>query len=140
MAKRFDTRFFLALMPEGQVCIPDDQETVHGLWISPEKGLQGNRRGEIPLSPPTVITLHELLPYGTLADLSRALGPGAWAEPRLPIFYRLEKGGIIIEPWDPQYGKEIEIDPLGLEEKVAAIGEPFSRIWLHKGIWRPLMS
>jgi 8-oxo-dGTP pyrophosphatase MutT (NUDIX family) len=140
MPKRFDTRFFMALMPEGQLCIPDDQETVHGLWISPEQGLQGNMRGELPLSPPTVITLHELLQYGTLAALTQALRPGAWKEPRLPILYKLEKGGLIVEPWDLEYGKTIRIEPAGLEDKVAAVGEPFSRIWLKKGIWRPIKS
>jgi hypothetical protein len=138
MSKRFDTRFFIALMPEGQVCVPDDRETVHGLWVSPLKGLQENIRGEIPLSPPTLITLHELLPYNKLADLTNALRPDAWAEPQLPVLFKLEKGAVIVEPWDPQYGKEIEIEPKGLEQKVAAIGAPFSRLWLHKGIWRPL--
>ena len=138
MPKRFDTRFFMALMPEGQACVPDDQESVHGLWISPEKGLQGNMREEIPLSPPTVITLHELLRYGTLESLNKALRSRSWGNPILPILMKLDKGAVLVEPWDPEYGKEIEIVPEGLKEKVVPLGGPFSRLWLDQGIWRPL--
>lgn len=140
MPKRFDTRFFIALMPEGQVCSPDDQETVHGLWISPEKGLQGNMQGELPLSPPTVITLHELLPFKTLDGLIKASCLRSWGHPRLPILMKLAQGAVIVEPWDLQYGKAIKIDPAGLPEKVAPVGEPFSRIWLNQGIWRPITA
>lgn len=137
---RFDTRFFLAFLPAGQVCVPDEKETVHGIWISPEKGLAANLKGEIPLSPPTLTTLHELLPYGTSADLKKELETRRWGEPRLPRFIRLNKGGVIIEPWDPKYVEEIEIDPRELEKAILPLGEPFSRIWLNRGIWRPIRS
>ncbi len=53
-SKRYDTRFFVAFMPEGQECRPDNRETTHGIWVSPEKALRGNLKGEIPLSPPAV--------------------------------------------------------------------------------------
>jgi 8-oxo-dGTP pyrophosphatase MutT (NUDIX family) len=69
MPQRFDTRFFVAFMPENQACRPDRRETTEGTWVSPRKGLEGNSRGEIPLSPPTLVTLHELLPYEDVGDL-----------------------------------------------------------------------
>ena len=50
-SKRYDTRFFAAFMPEGQECRPDNRETTHGIWVSPEEALRGNLKGEIPLSP-----------------------------------------------------------------------------------------
>ena len=34
------------------------------------------------------------------------------------------------------YGKELEVDEDRLEEAVLPVGEPFSRIWFHKGLWR----
>ena len=138
MPKRFDTRFFIAFMPEGQECVPDDQETVHGLWVSPEKGLQENRQGRIPLSPPTLITLHELLKFETLNSLRQEIRSRSWGDPRQPIQIRLDKGVVIVQPWDPHYGQPITIDPEGLKEKIIPVGESFSRLWLHEGIWRPV--
>lgn len=138
MPKRFDTRFFITFMPEGQECIPDDRETVLGIWVNPEKGLQGNMKGEITLSPPTMVTLHQLLAFGTLESLRQRIRSATWGDPCLPIMKKLDKGAILVEPWDPQYGKEIEIDPVGLKTRVAQVGEPFSRIWLDQGIWRPI--
>lgn len=140
MPKRFDTRFFMALMPEGQECIPDDQESVHGLWISPVKGLQGNMRGEIPLSPPTVVTLQGLVQFKTLGTLKQALQSRFWGDPIQPILMKLDKGAVLLEPWDPQYGKGLEIDSEGLEEKVVPVEEPFSRLWLNEGLWRPIRA
>jgi len=43
-----------------------------------------------------------------------------------------------MQPWDPQYGKEIDIDPDELQAKVIPAGEPFSHLWLNQGIWRPV--
>ena len=141
MKRRYDTRFFLAAMPGGQVCRPDDREATHGLWISPEKGLAGNLAGEIPLSPPTLMTLHELLQYTNLQDLAKETERRPWGEALLPRLVALDKGAVIVEPWDSLYRSEkIEIDPVGLPKATLPIGQPFSRIWHHQGIWRPVAS
>jgi len=34
--------------------------------------------------------------------------------------------------------QEVEVDPARLEMRVLAGGEPFSRLWLHNGIWKPV--
>ncbi len=138
MPKRFDTRFFLAFMPEDQECIPDDYETVHGLWISPLKGLQGNLQREIPLSPPTLVTLHELLKFETLDSLRREIRTRSWGPSLQPIHLKLEKEAVIMQPWDPRYGQSVEIDPDVLPDNLIPVGEPFSCLWLDQGIWRPV--
>ena len=141
MKRRYDTRFFAATMPSGQVCRPDGRETTHGFWISPEKGLAGNLTGKIPLSPPTLITLHELLQYASLQDLAKETEGRLWGEALLPRMIPLDKGAVIVEPWDPLYSHtNIEIDPVGLRKAVLPIGQPFSRIWHHQGIWRPVAN
>jgi 8-oxo-dGTP pyrophosphatase MutT (NUDIX family) len=141
MKQRYDTRFFAAAMPSGQVCRPDGREATHGLWISPEKGLTGNLAGEIPLSPPTLITLHELLAYANLQDLAKETERRLWGEALLPRLIPFDKGAVILEPWDPLYShKNIEIDPAGLLKALLPIGQPFSRILHHQGIWRPVGS
>jgi len=141
MSRRFDTRFFLAAIPSNQVCHPDSRETTHGLWVNPRKGLAGNLEGKIPLSPPAVITLHELAQYRSLDDLMKAAKVRQWGKPLLPRFIPLEKGAVIVEPWDSMYGhKKIRINGDQLSKAVLPVGESFSRIWYHDGAWRPVKT
>lgn len=139
MKRRFDTRFFITAMPSNQFCQPDSRETVEGLWISPKDGLAGNLAGEVPLSPPTLVTLHELLRYSDLKDLQAADKRRQWNQALLPRLVPLEKGAVIVEPWDPMYRKtEINIYPSDLAASVLPVGDSFSRIWLDDGIWKPV--
>jgi hypothetical protein len=141
MKRRYDTRFFVASLPPGQHCQPDARETTHGIWISPEKGLAGNLAGEIPLSPPTLITLHQLLKYPTLKDLEKEAKIRRWGKVFLPRLVQLDQGMVIVEPWDTQYlQKEIDIDSNELETSILPVGKSFSRIWYHNGIWRPVAN
>jgi len=141
MKRRYDTRFFLAHMPAGQSCQPDSRETVQGLWIGPEEALTGNLDGTISLSPPTLVTLHELLRYRNLADLQADARQGSWGPAITPRLVPLAKGAVIVEPWDPQYLEtEIRIDPGQLPTAVLPVGEPFSRIWFNGHLWRPVSS
>jgi 8-oxo-dGTP pyrophosphatase MutT (NUDIX family) len=139
MKRRYNTRFFVAVMPSGQVCRPDNREVTHGLWISPSKGLAANLTGEIPLSPPTIVVLNELLTYSSMAELLTSIRHRAWGSALLPRLISLPKGALIIEPWDDDYANpDISIDPLGLENKVLPAGEAFSRLWFNAGLWRPV--
>jgi 8-oxo-dGTP pyrophosphatase MutT (NUDIX family) len=136
---RFDTRFFLAFVPADQECSPDKEETTHGIWVTPEQGLEGNLRGEIPLSPPTLVTLHELLQHKTLKELQEEVSRRGWGEPRLPRVIPVEKGAVILEPWDPMIrATEVGLDLAALRKLVLPVGEAFSRLWLYEGIWRPV--
>jgi 8-oxo-dGTP pyrophosphatase MutT (NUDIX family) len=139
MKRRFDTRFFIAAMPSEQFCQPDLKETVDGLWTRPEDGLMGNLTGKIPLSPPTLVTLYELSRYTDLNDLQAAVKQRQWGPTQLPRLVPLENGAVIVEPWDPMYSeKKIDIYPNDLETCVLPVGEPFSRVWLDDGIWKPV--
>ena len=136
---RFDTRFFLTFVPADQECSPDQQETIHGIWVTPEQGLEANLRGEIPLSPPTLVTLQELLQYSALKELQEEAKSREWGESRVPRLVRVEKGAVILEPWDPMIqAKEVDFDLGTLKKLVLPVGQPFSRLWLYEGIWRPV--
>src|SRR5690554_6716361 len=43
--RRFDTRFFVAVAPEGQVASHDGTETIDHVWISPAQALEEHRGG-----------------------------------------------------------------------------------------------
>jgi len=140
MPKRYETRFFLVFMHPGQECEPDARETTHGVWINPEKGLMKNLQGEIPLSPPTLATLQELLQYSNKRDLKKEVQARTWGEALLPRMFNLPEGKLILEPWDPVSKKKLEIETKGLKINFLTIGEPFSRLWYNGRIWRPVKS
>ena len=139
-SQRYDTRFFMTIMPSGQQCLPDTMETTHGIWINPEKGLDANLKGNIPLSPPALVTLHELLQYHDMITLEKELENRQWGEICLPLLIRSSQETMIVLPWDPMYVQESEIDINALEKVPLTLGQDFSRLWYHKGIWTPVQN
>jgi len=143
MPKRFDTRFFTAIMPAGQDVLPDGRETTAAAWLPPRQALEANMAGRMPLSPPTLATLHELLSFPTVDRLMQDAAGRPWGEPILPRLCRLAEphGAVIVMPWDPMVSAaEIPIDPAQLEGRVLPVGEPFSRVWNLNGFCRPIRA
>jgi 8-oxo-dGTP pyrophosphatase MutT (NUDIX family) len=139
MKYHFDTLFFIAIMQEGQTCTPDMKETDEGTWIGPKEALSANLEGSIPLTPPTIVTMHELLAYPDTTALRDNWETREWGESRLPCMVKSGGDSIILEPWDPVYpddkmDKNIRVD----ETMILPALEPFSRLWLHRGIWKPV--
>jgi len=141
MKYHFDTLFFIAMMPQGQSCAPDGEETDDGIWISPKEALASNLTGKIPLSPPTIVTMHELLSYPDVDSLKEGWDARTWGKARRPRMIRSDSETVILEPWDPQYCDTAEdLDTTGFESLILSPCEPFSRIWLHNGIWKPIRA
>jgi hypothetical protein len=138
MPQRYDTRFFMVLMPDDQTCTPDLIEATHGIWINPEKGLAGNLNGDIPLSPPTLVTLQELLQFPSLKALKKEIKNRTWGKALLPRMVASNEGKIFLEPWDPMFNQEDDISISKLKKLILPPGEPFSRLWLHEGLWKPV--
>ena len=139
MKRRFDTRFFLAAMPMGQTCRPDDREATDGVWITPARALEENLKGSLPLSPPTLVTLDQFCSYDGIEELFSTARSRGWGESIKPRLVALEAGALIIEPWDPAYDhSEIAIGHELLASAVLDAGETFSRLWYSDGIWRPV--
>ncbi len=141
MPRRFDTRFFVAALPQGQRCSPDGRETTQGFWLEPHEALAANLCGAVPLTPPGLATLQELLRYPTLRSLQSAAGR-RWSAGVMPRLVPLAapRQALILMPWDPQYGGEAPgILPGAANPEVLPAGAPFSRVWNDgKGIWRPV--
>jgi hypothetical protein len=60
---RFDTRFFLAKLPEGQNPEPDQKEIDEAVWIKPEEALAAFQNKEMKLAPPTILALQAIIDY-----------------------------------------------------------------------------
>jgi 8-oxo-dGTP pyrophosphatase MutT (NUDIX family) len=63
---RFDTRFFIAALPEGQEARHDDAESSDGNWLRPRAALQQYWDGAIEFAPPQIMTLAHLAQYTTV--------------------------------------------------------------------------
>jgi hypothetical protein len=73
-----------------------------------------------------------------MQDLEAGSQAKPWGEARLPYLIMLKKGALILEPWDPMIDQEFEIEENELKGKVLPVAEPFSRLWLDEGVWRPV--
>lgn len=60
---RFDTRFFVAVLPQGQTATVDDVETTSMRWIAPSEALREYEAGRVSMRNPTLRTLESLLVY-----------------------------------------------------------------------------
>jgi 8-oxo-dGTP pyrophosphatase MutT (NUDIX family) len=73
--KRFDTRFFLAAVPDGQTPLHDGHEATDSLWLSPRTALRAYWERRIDLAPPQVMSLAHLSRHGSVAQaLAEARG------------------------------------------------------------------
>jgi 8-oxo-dGTP pyrophosphatase MutT (NUDIX family) len=94
-SRRFDTRFFAAVLPAGQhtadVAAEADGEADAAAWLSPSAAIAAARRKEILLMPPTAVSLAELAEHSSMES---ALAAPRELTPILPAI-SLVQG----EPW-----------------------------------------
>ena len=70
--QRFTTWFFITEVAEGIVVHVDEREIVDYQWWTPSLAIAAHHLGGLPLTPPTLVSLHDLQPIeGDLAGLSR---------------------------------------------------------------------
>ncbi|MFK3985013.1 NUDIX hydrolase [Micromonospora sp. NPDC050397] len=82
--RRFDTYFFVALLPGGQRTRDVSGEADHTMWIRPADALARVDSGEIAMLPPTRVALAEIAACGGLAGLPAAASGRDVATPVLP--------------------------------------------------------
>lgn len=69
---RFDTRFFLAILPRDQIPLPTSEEVSESFWIAPDVALAKAAAGEFKMMPPTLAVLRTLDEQSTWANLRMA--------------------------------------------------------------------
>jgi 8-oxo-dGTP pyrophosphatase MutT (NUDIX family) len=88
LPKRFDTVFFVAPAPAGQVPRPDEGETTTLEWVAPRAALDAQADGRFQMEFATIAIQRSLLPFAerTVADL---LGHAAALRALQPVHPRL---------------------------------------------------
>ena len=101
-SKRFDTRFFIAAMPHGQLAAHDNVETTQSAWLAPRTALAQYWEREIELAPPQIMSLAHLSRHATVAS---ALAEAASRPPPvvMPEAFNEEGTRVICYPGDPQH-------------------------------------
>lgn len=69
LPKRFDTLFFVAAAPAGQVPEVDAGETTTLAWVHPAQALDAQSRGEFQMEFATISTVQSLRPFDSAAAL-----------------------------------------------------------------------
>jgi hypothetical protein len=101
--RRYDTRFFVALAPEGQVATHDAGETVADTWVRPQDALAAQRRGEFEMIRPTIYNLEAIEHFERARDVldyARGLRSIPCVEPRI-----IERDGaiVVVNPGEAGY-------------------------------------
>ncbi|MFD8736305.1 NUDIX hydrolase [Streptomyces sp. NPDC059618] len=105
-SRRYDTWFFVAVLPEGQRTRNASTEADRTVWIRPVDAAAGYDKGELLMMPPTIATLRGIAGYERSAD---ALA-GAAARDLTPVLAeaRLEDGEVVLSwPGHDEFTKHI---------------------------------
>ena len=107
LPKRFDTAFFVARAPQGQVPSVDEGETTTLAWVHPPQALEAQTRGEFQMEFATVSVLRTLLPHATqpvqaLLDHAASLHSLPTVLPRLKLGEQRQILGVLL-PGQPGY-------------------------------------
>jgi 8-oxo-dGTP pyrophosphatase MutT (NUDIX family) len=70
--KRFDTRFFISVMPAGQSAAHDNVEATESAWLRPRVALEQYWEREIELAPPQIMSLAHLSRYRSAEQAMQA--------------------------------------------------------------------
>jgi 8-oxo-dGTP pyrophosphatase MutT (NUDIX family) len=111
-SRRYDARFYLLPLPEGQVGHHDQRETTMSVWARPLDVLDWAARGEVFLAPPTTRTL-ELLGGTKTVEEARALATRQSLRQICPQFVPADETGapFLALPGDPAHSiRERRID------------------------------
>ncbi|MGW6421197.1 NUDIX hydrolase [Nocardia sp. NPDC055053] len=81
--RRYDTRFFVAVLPQGQIADGATSEAAHVSWQTPQGALASWRAGEHVLMPPTWSQLDALCGF---ADTAAVLAADRDIAPIMPVY------------------------------------------------------
>jgi 8-oxo-dGTP pyrophosphatase MutT (NUDIX family) len=102
VAIRFDTRFFLAELPQGQKPNVDGKECVDQGWFTPQGALDAFARKEIALVFPTIKQLEQLGSFASVARLLEYAGGREVLPVQPKVWFDGEVARVLL-PGEPGY-------------------------------------
>jgi hypothetical protein len=108
--RRFDTRFYIALLPEDQIASHDGTETTSATWLRPASAIEDMHAGRIKLAPPTVRTLQWLTQFD---DTKSVIADALSRKPPLvqPRVVTSDEGWFLALPGDPEHPQSEPVLP-----------------------------
>ncbi len=111
--RRFDTRFFIAVAPEGQSASHDNNETIAHAWMRPADVLERHRAGQIDLMFATTSTVEMLAQFaGTDALMDHVRNMDAIPS-HVPRVSASRNGRRVLVQADYAYAEVGKLDPHG---------------------------
>ncbi len=101
--RRFDTRFFVARAPEGQVGQHDMSETVSSVWISPQDAIKAAHEHTLEIILPTMRNLMAIGRFSHVEEVIHAARSAQSVDLVVPKLIRDSDGLRILLPGDPGY-------------------------------------
>jgi len=98
--RRYDTRFFIAVAPEGQDVRHDNREAIAHAWVRPREALELCARETINLRLPTIRTLERFAACATTGELMSEVESAREVRAQLP---RITRDGRSVLPGEPGY-------------------------------------
>lgn len=105
--RRYDTRFFLAVAPEGQAARADSRETIAEVWLRPADALAMHSREVLAVRFPTIKTLERFAACSTTAELIAEVSSSHRVATLQP---RITRDGRHVLPGDPGYEGAGEVE------------------------------
>jgi 8-oxo-dGTP pyrophosphatase MutT (NUDIX family) len=102
VAQRFDTWFFLGAIDTRHEVVVCGSEMVAHRWIAPADALAAFASGELPLAPPTFVTVSWLAEHARAADALARLASAPFLTFR-PRIHRTPEGAVMLYPGDAGY-------------------------------------
>ena len=96
--KRYDTRFFAALLPAGQIADDQTSEADHADWTDPRRLLEDYARGSALMLPPTVVCVEQVAAAASAAEF---LAAEVYIAPVIPVIIATDEAVVIrcTLPW-----------------------------------------
>lgn len=110
-ARRFDTRFFMALAPAEQAVSHDATEMQSAVWLTPAEALARCARGELRLAFATERVVRDLSSFTDPAAMIAHARAQSSIEASRPCSARGRAGRRWFTPGDPEYAEVLWCDP-----------------------------